>query len=167
MVSTGFALDTKKDDGGLKYIEWLSAASASGKSLVGLVRKLPACPGARASSSRANIFCTDCLMMWIPSAAKKTFLGTDRLAQLLFALDMPWPEIAEDKPTLTARVRSADSRNAEAMLTPSEHFPEQRACVVSKTLKIFSAKRLGIRYSPNRLIACVVWVTRISKDTIV
>ncbi len=109
MTSTGFALDTKKDDTGLKYLEWLREAFASGKGFGGLIRDVAALgwgPGRLQPSEYFLYRLYDDARF--PNEAKKTFLGTDQLAQLLGALAMPWPEIANDKPTFTARLRGHD-----------------------------------------------------------
>jgi hypothetical protein len=103
MGSASFALDTKKDDTGLKYLEWLREAFASGKSFFGLIGDV-----ARLGWGPGKLQPSEYFLYRlyederVPADAKKTFLGTDRLAQLLSALDMPWPQIANDKPTLTA-----------------------------------------------------------------
>jgi hypothetical protein len=103
MGSTGFALDTKKDDAGLMYLERLRDAFASGKGFWGLisdVARLGWGPGRLQANEYFlyRLFEDD----RVPAEAKKTFLGSDRLAEILHALDMPWPQIANDKPTLTA-----------------------------------------------------------------
>ena len=110
MANADFVLDTKKDDATLKYLEWLPWAFASGKSLIGLIRDVAALgAGVKAGSSLVSTFYTDLYDdARFPGETKRTFLGGDRLAQLLNALDMPWPKIANDKPTFTALLRGHD-----------------------------------------------------------
>jgi hypothetical protein len=109
MSSTGFALDTKKDDAGLKYADWLREAAKCGKSLATIVREI-----ARLSWGEGKLQAHEYFMYRLfddsrfTPEAKKTFLGADRQAQLLSALQMPWPEIAHDKPTLIALLRGYD-----------------------------------------------------------
>jgi hypothetical protein len=109
MSATGFALDTKKDDAGLKYVEWLREASKCGKGLATIVREI-----ARLSWGQGKLQAHEYFMYRLfddnrfTPEAKKTFLGADRQAQLLGALQMPWPEIAHDKPTLVALLRGYD-----------------------------------------------------------
>src|SRR5262245_46059076 len=109
MAATNFTLDTAKDDRGLKYVEWLREASASGKSLTKLVREVAGLLWGAGKLQPNEYFLYKLYDdQRFPPEAKKTFLGTDRLAELLYALDMPWPEIANDKPTLTALLRGHD-----------------------------------------------------------
>jgi hypothetical protein len=109
MASTGFTLDTKKADSGLKYLEWLRDAFESGKSLSSLLRDVAVLSWGAGRLQPSEYFL---YRLYdderFPRDIKKTFLGTDRLAQLLYALDMPWPQIANDKPTLTALLRGHD-----------------------------------------------------------
>ena len=126
MVSTGFELDTKKDDPRLKYVEWLREASASGKSLTGLVREIASLSWGKGKLQPSEYFLYHLYDdERFPPEAKKTFLGTDRLLQLLCALDMPWPEIANDKPTLTALLRGHDLPipETQAMQHADRTFP--------------------------------------------
>jgi hypothetical protein len=126
MSGTDFALDTKKDDAGLKYLEWLREAFETGKSLTGLVRDV-----ARLGWGPGKLQPSEYFLYRLydderfPADAKKTFLGTDRLAQLLHALDMPWPKIANDKPTLTALLRGHDLPipDTQAMRHKDRTFP--------------------------------------------
>ncbi len=125
-MATGFALDTKKDDSGLKYLEWLREASASGKSLTGLVREVAGLLWGEGRLQPNEYFLYGLYDdSRFPPDAKKTFLGTDRLAQFLHALDMPWPEIAHDKPTLTALLRGHDLPipETQAMRHADRSFP--------------------------------------------
>ena len=126
MTSTGFALDTKKDDTGLKYLEWLREAFSSGKSFGGLIRDV-----ARLGWGPGRLQPSEYFLYRLyddnrfPGDIKKTFLGTDRLAQVLSALNMPWPEIANDKPTLTALLRGHDLPipDTQAMRHKDRTFP--------------------------------------------
>ncbi len=126
MANTAFALETKKDDAGLKYIEWLREASASGKSLSGVVRDVAGLLWGEGKLQPSEYFL---YRLYdderFPPEAKRTFLGTDRLAQLLSALDMPWPAIANDKPTLTALLRGHDLPipETQAMRHADRTFP--------------------------------------------
>lgn len=109
MVATGFALDTKKDNSGLHYLEWLREAFATGKGLGGIVRdavSLSWGPGKLQPSEYFLYRLYD--DQRFPAEVKKTFLGEDKLAEILSALNMPWPEISKDKPTLTALLRGHD-----------------------------------------------------------
>jgi hypothetical protein len=140
MVSTGFALDTKKDDAGLKYVEWLREASASGKSLTGLVREIASLSWGEGKLQPNEYFLYRLFDdERFPPAAKKTFLGTDRLAQLLYALDMPWPEIADDKPTLTALLRGHDLPipETQAMRHADRTFPGAKALCDERDVERF------------------------------
>jgi hypothetical protein len=126
MASTSFALDRKKSDSGLKYMEWLREALGSGKSLTSLVREVAGLSWG-AGRLQPNEYFLYRLYddKRFPGDVKKTFLGGDRLAQLLWALDMPWPEIAKDKPTLTALLRGHDLPipETQAMRHSSREFP--------------------------------------------
>jgi Sugar-transfer associated ATP-grasp len=130
MATTGFALETKKDDAGLKYLEWLREASTSGKSLTGLVRDVASLLWGEGRLQPNEYFL---YRLYdderFPAEVKKTFLGTDRLAQLLSALDMPWPAIANDKPTLTALLRGHDLPIplTQAMRHADRTFPGAKA----------------------------------------
>ncbi len=103
MTTSKFALDKKKDDSGLMYRDWLLSAFASGKGFFSLISDV-----ARLSRGPGRLQAKEYFLYRlyedarVPADAKRTFLGADRLAQLLSALDMPWPQIANDKPTLTA-----------------------------------------------------------------
>jgi hypothetical protein len=109
MSSTSFALDTKKDDAGLRYVAWLREAGKCGKGLATIIREI-----ARLSWGQGKLQAHEYFMYRLfddsrfTAEAKKTFLGADRQAQLLSALQMPWPEIAHDKPTLIALLRGYD-----------------------------------------------------------
>jgi hypothetical protein len=143
MVTTGFTLDTKKQDGGLKYLEWLREAAGSGKSLTGLVRDI-AKLGWGAGKLQPNEYFLYKLYddaRFTPEI-KKTFLGADRLAQLLFALDMPWPEIAHDKPTLTALLRGHDlpTPETQAMRHANRTFPGAKSLRSKKDVEKFLRK---------------------------
>jgi hypothetical protein len=126
MSNTGFTLDKKKDDSGLKYLEWLRDAMQSGKSLSGLVRDV-ATLGWGSGRLQPNEYFLYKLYddNRFPPEVKKTFLGADRLAELLSALNMPWPEIAKDKPTLTALLRGHDLPvpETQAMRHADRTFP--------------------------------------------
>ncbi len=130
MSGTGFALDTKKEDAGLKYIEWLREASEAGKGLVDLVREITSL-----SWGEGKLQAHEYFMYRLYDDArfspemKRTFLGGDRLAQLLSALDMPWPEIANDKPTFTALLRGYDLPipETQAMRHDERSFPGAKA----------------------------------------
>ena len=98
----------------------------SGKSLTGLVRDIAGL-GWGAGKLQPNEYFLYKLYddaRFTPDV-KKTFLGADRLAQLLYALDMPWPEIAHDKPTLTALLRGHDlpTPETQAMRHANRTFP--------------------------------------------
>ena len=109
MANADFALDTKKDDATLKYLEWLREAFASGKSLIGLIRDVAALGWGEGRLQPSEYFLYRLYDdARFPGETKRTFLGGDRLAQLLNALDMPWPKIANDKPTFTALLRGHD-----------------------------------------------------------
>ncbi|HEX5472703.1 MAG TPA: sugar-transfer associated ATP-grasp domain-containing protein [Lacipirellulaceae bacterium] len=130
MANTAFALETKKDDAGLKYLEWLRDAAASGKSLTGVVRDVASLLWGEGRLQPSEYFL---YKLYdddrFPPEVKKTFLGTDRLAQLLSALDMPWPVIANDKPTLTALLRGNDLPipETQAMRHADRAFPGAKA----------------------------------------
>jgi hypothetical protein len=130
MASTGFALDTKKDDAGLKYLEWLREALGSGKSLTGLVRDVASLGWGVGKLQPSEYFL---YRLYdderFPRDVKKTFLGADRLFQLLHALNMPWPEISNDKPTLTALLRGHDLPipETQAMRHGTRSFPGARS----------------------------------------
>ena len=142
MASTSFALDTKKDDAGLKYLEWIREAIASGKSLGGVL-----CDVAGLSWGKGRLQASEYFLYKLydearfPGDVKKTFLGTDKQAQLLEALDMPWPELANDKPTLTALLRGHDLPipETQAMRHASRTFPGATAlrtkCDVERFLR--------------------------------
>jgi hypothetical protein len=119
-----------KNDRGLKYIEWLREASASGKGLTTLVREIAGLLWG-AGRLQPNEYFLYRLYddNRFPPEAKKTFLGADGLAQLLYALDMPWPEIANDKPTLTALLRGHDLPipETQAMRHADRTFPGAKA----------------------------------------
>ena len=126
MSTTGFTLDTHKDNNGLKYLEWLREAMESGKSVGGLVRDVAGLGWSMGKLQPSEYFLYHLYddQRFSPDA-KKTFLGTDRLAQLLHALDMPWPKIANDKPTLTALLRGHDLPipETQAMRHKDRTFP--------------------------------------------
>jgi hypothetical protein len=109
MGAAGFAIDTRKDDAGLKYIQWLREAFKSGKSFGGLIRDV-----AGLNLGIGKLQASEYFLYRLyddkrfPAEVKKTFLGADRQTELLNALDMPWPKIAKDKPTLTALLRGHD-----------------------------------------------------------
>jgi hypothetical protein len=130
MANTGFTLDTKKQDGGLKYLDWLREALASGKSMTSLVREIAGLGWGDGKLQPNEYFLYKLYddARFSPEV-KKTFLGADRLAQLLYALDMPWPEIAHDKPTLTALLRGHDlpTPETQAMRHASRTFPGAKA----------------------------------------
>jgi glutathione synthase/RimK-type ligase-like ATP-grasp enzyme len=126
MSTTGFALDTHKDNNGLKYLEWLRAAMESGKSVGGLIRDVAGLGWSMGKLQPSEYFLYHLYddQRFSPEV-KKTFLGADRLAQLLYALDMPWPKIANDKPTLTALLRGHDLPipETQAMRHKDRTFP--------------------------------------------
>jgi hypothetical protein len=126
MATSGFALDTKKSDAGLKYLEWLREAFESGKSLGGLIRDVAGLGWGVGRLQPSEYFLYKLYDdNRFPADVKKTFLGADRLAQLLYSLDMPWPEIAKDKPTLTALLRGHDLPipETQAMRHRDREFP--------------------------------------------
>src|SRR5262245_60179763 len=106
MSTTGFKLDTEKDNAGLKYIEWLREAMESGKSVGGVIRDVAGLGWSMGKLQPCEYFLYHLYddARFSPEA-KKTFLGKDLLEHLLYALDTPWPQIAADKPTLTALLR--------------------------------------------------------------
>ena len=126
MASTGFALDTAKNNGGLQYVAWLRDALGAGKGLTSVVREI-----ARLGWGPGRLQPDEYFLYQLyddkrfSADAKRTFLGGDRLAQLLHALDMPWPQIANDKPTLTALLRGYDLPipETQAMRHGSRIFP--------------------------------------------
>jgi putative polysaccharide biosynthesis protein len=126
MSTTGFALDTQKDNNGLKYLEWLREAMQSGKSVGSLVSDVAGLGWSMGKLQPSEYFLYHLYddERFSPDA-KKTFLGADRLAQLLYALDMPWPKIANDKPTLTALLRGHDLPipETQAMRHKDRSFP--------------------------------------------
>lgn len=140
MAASGFTLDTEKSEAGLRYVEWLRNASASGKSLVQLVREI-----ARLSWGEGKLQANEYFLYQLyddrrfSAEAKKTFLGTDRLGQLLNALNMPWPEIANDKPTITALLRGHDLPipETQAMRHAERHFPGAKALRCVKDVEQF------------------------------
>jgi hypothetical protein len=142
-MATGFALDTKKDESGLKYIEWLRDASASGKSLPGLVREIASLLWGEGKLQPSEYFLYQLYddSRFTPSD-KKTFVGTDRLAELLNALDMPWPKIANDKPTFTALLRGHDLPipNTQAMRHADRTFPGAKALRTKNDVERFLRK---------------------------
>ncbi len=77
---------------------------------------------------------------------KRTFLGTDRLTQLLSSLEMPWPEIANDTPTFTALLRGHDLPipETQAMRHASRSFPGAKALRNKNDVERFLRK--GARY---------------------
>jgi hypothetical protein len=126
MATSGFALDTKKSDAGLKYLAWLRDAFESGKSLGGLIRDVAGLSWGVGRLQPSEYFLYQLYDDERFSAdVKKTFLGADRLAKLLDSLDMPWPEIADDKPTLTALLRGHDLPipETQAMRHRDREFP--------------------------------------------
>ncbi len=126
MATSGFALDSKKSDAGLKYLQWLREAFESGKSLGGVIRDIAGLSWGSGRLQPSEYFL---YRLYdderFPADIKKTFLGADRLAQLLYSLDMPWPEIAKDKPTLTALLRGHDLPipETQAMRHGDREFP--------------------------------------------
>lgn len=126
MGTTGFTLDTHKDNAGLKYLDWLREAMGSGKSVGGLIRDVAGLGWSMGKLQPSEYFLYHLYddQRFSPDA-KKTFLGADRLAQLLYALDMPWPKIANDKPTLTALLRGHDLPipETQAMRHKDRAFP--------------------------------------------
>ncbi len=126
MSTTGFTLDTHKDNNGLKYLEWLREAMQSGKSVGSLIRDVAGLGWSMGKLQPSEYFLYHLYDdERFPPDAKKTFLGADRLAQLLYALDMPWPKIANDKPTLTALLRGHDLPipETQAMRHKDRTFP--------------------------------------------
>jgi hypothetical protein len=126
MATSEFALDTKKSDSSLKYLEWLREAFESGKSLGSLIRDVAGLSWGAGRLQPSEYFLYGLYDdQRFPGDIKKTFLGTDRLAQLLYSLDMPWPEIAKDKPTLTALLRGHDLPipETQAMRHADRDFP--------------------------------------------
>lgn len=126
MSGTTFTLDTKKDDTGLKYLEWVREALQAGKSLPGLIRDVAGLSWGKGRLQPNEYFLYRLYDDQRFSAeVKKTFLGADRLFQLLHALDMPWPEIANDKPTFTALLRGHELPipETQAMRHASRTFP--------------------------------------------
>ena len=126
MTTTGFALDTHKENASLKYLEWLREAFESGKSVGGLIREVAGLGWGVGKLQPSEYFLYHLYDdQRFPPDVKKTFLGTDRLSQLLYALDMPWPKIANDKPTLTALLRGHDLPipETQAMRHKDRTFP--------------------------------------------
>lgn len=126
MSTSAFTLDTKKSDAGLKYLEWLREAFESGKSVGGLLRDVAVLGWGNGRLQPSEYFLYKLYDdQQFPPDIKKTFLGTNRLAQLLYALDMPWPEIANDKPTITALLRGHDLPipETQAMRHRDREFP--------------------------------------------
>lgn len=126
MVATGFALDTKKENAGLQYLAWLREAFAQGKSLWGVLRDVASLswgPGKLQPSEYFQYRLYD--DQRFPADIKRTFLGEDRLAKLIYALNMPWPAISKDKPTLTALLRGHDLPipETQAMRHANRAFP--------------------------------------------
>jgi hypothetical protein len=147
MAETGFALDSKKDDAGLKYLEWLREALNSGKSLTGVIRDVAGL-GWGAGKLQPNEYFLYRLYddQRFSPEAKKTFLGADRLFQLLYALDMPWPEIANDKPTFTALLRGHDLPipETQAMRHAARTFPGAQSLRCKADVERFLSE--GARY---------------------
>jgi Sugar-transfer associated ATP-grasp len=147
MADTQFALDSQKDDAGLKYLEWLREAFESGKSLGGLVREVASLGWGVGRLQPSEYFLYQLYDdSRFPADVKKTFLGTDRLYQLLHALDMPWPKIASDKPTLTALLRGHELPipETQAMRHRDRSFPG--AVSLRNKTDLESFLRKGARY---------------------
>jgi hypothetical protein len=126
MSTTAFKLDTHKGNSGLKYLEWIREAMGTGKSVSGVIRDVTGLGWSMGKLQPSEYFLYHLYddQRFSPDA-KKTFLGADRLAQLLHALDMPWPKIAHDKPTLTALLRGHDLPipETQAMRHTDRTFP--------------------------------------------
>lgn len=126
MSGTTFTLDTKKDDSGLKYLEWVREALQAGKSLPALIRDVASLSWGKGRLQPNEYFLYRLYDdQRFPADVKRTFLGADRLFQLLHALDMPWPEVANDKPTFTALLRGHDLPipETQAMRHATRTFP--------------------------------------------
>jgi Sugar-transfer associated ATP-grasp len=126
MVTTGFALDTDKDDSGLHYLAWLREAMAAGKSLTGVVRDVASLTWGPGKLQPCEYFLYRLYDdQRFPPDVKRTFLGSDRQSQILEALNMPWQELSKDKPTLTALLRGYDLPipETQAMRHSNRSFP--------------------------------------------
>lgn len=126
MASTDFALDTQRDDPGLNYANWLREASQTGKSLGGLVREMAGLLWGPGKLQPGEYFLYQLYNDERFSAEnKKTFIGKDRLTEILYALEMPWPVISQDKPTLTALLRGHELPipETQAMRHADRTFP--------------------------------------------
>lgn len=126
MATTRFALDTKKSDAGLKYLAWLREAAASGKSVGSLLRDVAGLAWGAGKLQPEEYFL---YRLYdderFSRELKRTYLGISRQTELLHALDMPWPAIANDKPTLTALLRGHDLPipETQAMRHANRTFP--------------------------------------------
>jgi hypothetical protein len=126
MSSKGFALDSKKDDAGLQYLNWLREAFEAGKSVGSLVRDVTSLSFGLGKLQPREYFLYQLYDdARFPADVKKTFMGNDRLSKLLYQLEMPWPKIAQDKPTLTALLRGNDLPipETQAMRHRDRSFP--------------------------------------------
>ncbi|TWU07362.1 hypothetical protein CA54_57680 [Symmachiella macrocystis] len=126
MANTDFALDQKTETPGLEYLRWMQEATAQGKGLGGLVREIAGLmwgPGKLQPNEYFMYKLYD--DQRYGADVKKTFLGAQRHHELLAALDMPWPKIANDKPTLTALLRGHELPipETQAMRHAARTFP--------------------------------------------
>ncbi len=126
MANGDFALDQKTQAPGLEYLHWIQVAAAQGKGLGGLVREIAGLmwgPGKLQPNEYFMYKLYD--DQRYGADMKKTFLGAQRHHELLAALDMPWPKIANDKPTLTALLRGHELPipDTQAMRHADRTFP--------------------------------------------
>jgi len=126
MSNPDFTLDQKTATPGLEYLRWLKEATTDGKSLSAVVREIATLMWGPGKLQPNEYFMYKLYDDGRYTAnEKKTFMGAQRHHELLDALDMPWPRIANDKPTLTALLRGYDLPipETQAMRHANRSFP--------------------------------------------
>jgi hypothetical protein len=160
MAATDFALDTKKADSGLHYLEWLREAFGTGKGLGGITRDVVSLSWGPGKLQPCEYFLYRLYDdKRFPAEIKKTFMGEDRLGELLTALNMPWPEISRDKPTLTALLRGYDLPipDTQAMRHHDRSYPGAMSLRTTADVEHFLRKQavFPLFTKPTNSVCCL------------
>ncbi len=125
MSTNNFALDTKRATPALNYIKWLRQAAQAGKGLGAMVRELYSLMFGPGKLQAQEYFMYQLYddNRYTPEV-KRTFVGIAGPT-----IHSPWPEIVNDKPTLTALMRGLELPVPEmqAIVHPTRNFGSARS----------------------------------------
>ena len=124
MSTNNFALDTKRATPALNYIKWMRQAAQSGKGLGSMIRELCSLMFGPGKLQAEEYFLYQLYddNRYTPDV-KRTFVGIDGPT-----VHSPWPEIVNDKPTLTALLKGLELPVPEiqAVVHPTRNFGSAR-----------------------------------------